>query len=36
MKLAPLKIGAFGTGNLGDDLMLQAILKEEPDAHVVA
>ena len=36
MKSAPLKIGAFGTGNLGDDLMLQAILKEEPDANVVA
>jgi len=36
MRSAPLKIGAFGTGNLGDDLMLQAILKEEPDANVVA
>lgn len=36
MKSVPLKIGAFGTGNLGDDLMLQAILKEEPDANVVA
>jgi len=36
MKSAPLKIGAFGTGNLGDDLMLQAILKEEPDANVIA
>lgn len=36
MNPAPLKIGAFGTGNLGDDLMLQAILKEEPDANVVA
>lgn len=36
MKPGPLKIGAFGTGNFGDDLMLQAILKEEPDANVVA
>lgn len=36
MKSAPLKIGAFGTGNLGDDLMLQAILKEEPEVNVVA
>lgn len=36
MKMGPLKIGAFGTGNLGDDLMLQAILKEEPEANVVA
>ncbi|MGW8420487.1 polysaccharide pyruvyl transferase family protein [Comamonas sp. HJ-2] len=36
MRSAPLKIGAFGTGNLGDDLMLHAILKEEPESNVVA
>lgn len=36
MKSAPLKIGAFGTGNFGDDLMLQAILAEEPEANIVA
>lgn len=36
MKSVPLKVGALGTGNLGDDLMLQAILKEEPDSNVVA
>jgi polysaccharide pyruvyl transferase WcaK-like protein len=36
MKSAPLKIAAFGTGNIGDDLMLQAILKEEPDANIIA
>lgn len=36
MKSRPLKIAAFGTGNLGDDLMLKAILKEEPEANVIA
>lgn len=36
MKSGPIKIGAFGTGNLGDDLMLQAILKEERNVNVVA
>lgn len=32
----PLKIGAFGTGNLGDDLILKAILLKEPNANIVA
>lgn len=36
MTFNSLKIGAFGTGNLGDDLMLQAILQNEPNANVVA
>jgi len=31
-----LRIGAFGTGNLGDDLMLQSILLREPASRVVA
>lgn len=36
MELEKLKIGAFGTGNFGDDLMLQAILEKEPNSNVVA
>ena len=32
----PLKIGAFGTGNLGDDLMLQAILAMGQPCSVVS
>ncbi|NMW19098.1 MAG: polysaccharide pyruvyl transferase family protein [Chlorobiaceae bacterium] len=36
MSTSPLKIGAFGTGNIGEDLMLQAILISEPTSEVIA
>ena len=36
MNTPALRIGAFGTGNLGDDLMLQSILLREPASRVVA